>query len=76
MLVKKMNENMIYNAGKQDYSYLAQPALWQTVEEFRYEAPSTIWALRNQAIALATLVFWFGMALTVALAATRRMRVD
>ena len=76
MLVKKMNENMIYNAGKQDYSYLAQPALWQTVEQFRYEAPSTIWALRNQAVALVTLVFWFGMALTVASAATRGMRVD
>jgi ABC-2 type transport system permease protein len=76
MLVKKMNENMISNAGKQDYSYLAQPALWQTVEEFRYEAPSTGWALRNQAIALAMLVVWFGIALTSALVATRRMRVD
>jgi ABC-2 type transport system permease protein len=75
MLVKKMNENMISNAGKQDYSYLAQPALWQTVEEFRYEAPSTGWALRNQAIALAMLVVWFGIALTSALVATRRMRV-
>jgi ABC-2 type transport system permease protein len=76
MLVKKMNENMISNAGKRDYSYLAQPALWQTVEEFRYEAPSTGWALRNQAIALAMLVVWFGIALTIALAATRRMRVN
>jgi ABC-2 type transport system permease protein len=76
MLVKKMNEDMIYNAGKQDYSYLAQPALWQTVEDFRYEAPSTGWALRNQTISLATLALWFVLTLTGASAATRRMRVD
>ncbi|MDX2032230.1 MAG: DUF3526 domain-containing protein [Blastocatellia bacterium] len=40
MLIKKMNDDMTYNAGKQDFTYLAQPALWQTVEDFRYEAPS------------------------------------
>jgi ABC-2 type transport system permease protein len=76
MLVKKMNEDMIYNAGKQDYSYLAGATLWQTVEDFRYEAPSTTWALRNQAISLATLALWFIMTLSGALMATRRMRVD
>jgi ABC-2 type transport system permease protein len=75
-LVKKMNGDMTYNAGKQDFSYLAQPALWQTVEDFRYEAPSTGWALRNQTISLAMLALWFVVALTGALTATRRMRVD
>jgi hypothetical protein len=71
-----MNENMIYNAGKQDYGYLAGPALWQTVEDFRYEAPSTGWALRNQTISLTMLALWFVMALTGALVTTRRMRVN
>lgn len=75
-LVKKMNGDMTYNAGKQDFSYLAQPALWQTVEDFRYEAPSTGWALRNQTISLAMLALWFVVALTGALTATRKMRVD
>jgi ABC-2 type transport system permease protein len=75
-LVKKMNDDMTYNAGKQDFSYLAQPALWQTIEDFRYEAPSTAWALRNQTISLAALALWFVAALTSALMVTRRMRVD
>jgi len=75
-LVKKMNDDMTYNAGKQDFSYLAQPALWRTVEDFRYEAPSTVWALRNQTVSLAILALWFFTALTSALMATRRMRVD
>jgi ABC-2 type transport system permease protein len=76
MLVKRMNEDMIHNAGKQDYSYLAQPALWQTVEDFRYEAPSTLWALRKNTISLAMLALWFILALTGALIATRKMRVE
>jgi len=75
-LVKKMNDDMTYNAGKQNFSYLAQPALWQRVEDFRYEAPSTAWALRNQTISLAVLALWFVAALTSALMGTRRMRVD
>jgi ABC-2 type transport system permease protein len=75
-LVKKMNDDMTYNAGKQDFGYLAQPSLWRTIEDFRYEAPSTGWALRNQTISLAMLALWFVVALTGALTATRRMRVD
>jgi ABC-2 type transport system permease protein len=75
-LVKKMNDDMTYNAGKQDFSYLAKPALWQTVEDFRYEAPSTGWALRNQTISLAMLALWFVFAMTCAFMATWKMRVD
>jgi ABC-2 type transport system permease protein len=76
MLVKKMNDDMTYNAGKQDFSYLAQPAVWRTVEDFTYDAPSTGWALRNQAVALALLAVWFVVALAAALFFTARMRAD
>jgi ABC-2 type transport system permease protein len=76
MLVKKMNDDMTYNAGKQDFSYLAQPAVWRSVEDFRYEAPSTGWVLRNQAISLVLLTLWFVAAGAAALIVTKRMRVD
>jgi ABC-2 type transport system permease protein len=76
MLVKKMNDDMTYNAGKQDFSYLAQPAVWRSVEDFRYEAPSTGWVLRNQAVGLALLALWFVAAAVVALICTRKVRVD
>ncbi len=76
MLIKKMNDDMTYNAGKQDFSYLAQPAVWQSVDAFQYDAPSTGWALRNQRISLGVLAFWFLGAMTLALFSTRRMRVE
>jgi ABC-2 type transport system permease protein len=75
-LVKKMNDDMAYSAGKQDFSYLAQPALWQSVEDFRYEAPSTGWALRNQTISLAILVLWAAAVLVVASLVVTRVKVD
>jgi ABC-2 type transport system permease protein len=76
MLVKKMNDDMTFNAGKQDFSYLAQPAVWQSVEDFRYEAPSTGWVLRNQAISLVLLTLWFVAAGVVALICVKKVRVD
>jgi ABC-2 type transport system permease protein len=75
-LVKKMNDDMTYNAGKQDFSYLAQPALWQNVEDFRYEAPSTGWALRNQAVSLAILVLWSVAVLVVTSLVVSRVKVN
>lgn len=76
MLVKKMNDDMTYHAGKQDYSYLAQPAVWQSVEGFEYDAPSAGWALRNQALSLSLLALWFVAALGAALICTARMRAE
>ena len=76
MLVKQMNDDMTYNAGKSDFSYLAQPAVWQKVPDFEYAAPSTGWALRHQTISLALLALWFVVATAAALIATKRMRVD
>lgn len=76
MLVKKMNDDMTYNAGKQDFTYLAQPALWQTVEDFHYEAPSASWALSKQTVSLALLTLWCVAALASAIVLARRMQVD
>lgn len=76
MLIKKMNDDMTVNAVNKDFTYLAQPALWQTVEDFHYEAPSTIWALGNQKFSLALLVFWCAASLASAIVMARRMRVD
>jgi ABC-2 type transport system permease protein len=75
-LVKKMNDDMTYNAGKQDFGYLAQPALWQTVEGFRYESPSTGWALRNQAVSLAILVLWVVAILVVMPLTVAKVKID
>jgi ABC-2 type transport system permease protein len=76
MLVKMMNDDMTYNAGQSDFSYLAQPAVWQKVKDFEYATPSTAWALRHQTISLAMLALWFVAATAAALRATGKMRVD
>jgi len=76
MLVKKMNDDMTYNAGKQDFSYLAQPAVWRSVEGFEYDAPSTGWALRNQVASLGLLALWFVASASAALTFTARIKVD
>lgn len=75
-LVKKMNDDMTFNAGKEDFSYLAKPALWQTVEDFRYDAPSAAWALSKQTVSLLLLTLWCIAALALATVTTARMRVD
>ncbi|MBL8172121.1 MAG: hypothetical protein JNJ50_28440, partial [Acidobacteria bacterium] len=75
-LVKKMNDDITFNAGKEDFSYLSKPALWQTVEDFRYDAPSAWWALSKQTVSLALLTLWCVAALTLAAVTTARMRVD
>jgi ABC-2 type transport system permease protein len=76
MLVKMMNDDMTYNAGKADFSYLAQPAVWNQVPDFKYDAPSTLWALRHQTISLSLLALWFVAAIAAALWATAKMRLD
>jgi ABC-2 type transport system permease protein len=75
-LVKKMNDYMAYHAGKQDFDYLAQPAVWQSVGDFRYEAPSLGWALRNQSVSLAILVLWAVAVLAVTPLIVERVKVD
>jgi ABC-2 type transport system permease protein len=75
-LVKKMNDDMTYSAGKQDFSYLAQPALWQTVKDFRYEAPSAGWALRNQAVSLAIIILWAAAVIVATPLVVAQVKID
>jgi ABC-2 type transport system permease protein len=74
--VKMMNDDMTYKAGKADFSYLAAPALWQTVPEFLYEAPAATKALKNQIISITVLSLWFIIACAVAFATITRMKID
>jgi ABC-2 type transport system permease protein len=75
LFIKQMNDDMTYHAGKQDFTYLAHPAVWASVPDFKYEAPATSWVLRQQRISLALLALWFMAAVFIALLATRRMRI-
>jgi len=74
MLIKKMNDDLTYQAVKQDFTYLAPPKLWQTVEEFQYTAPSTAWALRSQAVSLSLLLLWCVSTFAAAIWTARRSR--
>jgi len=72
LLVRKMNDHLTYEAVKKDFSYLAPPELWQTVEEFEYTAPPTSWILRQQALSLALLLLWGVSSLAAAIWIARR----
>jgi len=74
MLVKKMNDDLTYQAVNQDFTYLAPPKLWQTVEEFQYTAPSTTWALRSQAVSLSLLLLWCVSTFAAAIWTAQRSR--
>jgi ABC-2 type transport system permease protein len=73
---KMLNEDMMYNAGRADYGYMANTGLWARVPQFQYELPGIIWALRTQELPIAMLAFWFLASSIAAVIAVRRMRVD
>jgi ABC-2 type transport system permease protein len=73
---KMLNEDMMYNAGRADYGYMANADLWARVPQFQYELPGVVWALRTQALPIALLAFWFLASSVAAVIAVRRMRVD
>jgi ABC-2 type transport system permease protein len=74
-LVKMMNDDMTYNAGKADFSYLAEPELWSRMPDFSYEAPAAFDMLKDQIAGVAMLAFWFIAATAAALLSAVRMRV-
>jgi ABC-2 type transport system permease protein len=76
VLVKKMNDDMTIHAGKEDFGYVAQPAVWQSVDAFTYEAPSLTWALKRQSLSLLLLALWAVTAFVAAAAMTSRMKAD
>ncbi|HXG64364.1 MAG TPA: DUF3526 domain-containing protein [Blastocatellia bacterium] len=76
MLVKAMNDDMTYNAGKADFSYQAGPELWKQVPAFQYTMPPVGRMLGGQAFSIAILSLWLIGGAVLAVAATARMRVE
>ncbi|MEW6737878.1 MAG: DUF3526 domain-containing protein [Acidobacteriota bacterium] len=76
MFIKMMNEDMIVHAVKEDFSYQASPALWQTVPDFKYNAPGVGWVLRNHIVGVIMLMLWFIAATVALLVAIKKIRVD
>ncbi|MBX3276726.1 MAG: DUF3526 domain-containing protein [Acidobacteria bacterium] len=76
VLVKAMNDDMTFNAGRSDYAYQAGPELWSSVDDFSYTAPTARWVLRRQAMSAVLLALWFVAAMGAAMGAAARVRVD
>lgn len=56
--IKQLNENMIQNAGNQDFAYLADPSLWKQVPQLQYRPPAFSWVLSHYGAHLAILGLW------------------
>ena len=76
LLIRKMNDDLTYQAVNRDFSYQAPPSLWQTVEEFRYDAPTTRTALAQQRLSLGLLSLWCLASLTTAIVLAHRLKID
>jgi ABC-2 type transport system permease protein len=74
-LNKLMNEDyMIHGAGKQTYN--ANETLWKNTPEFRYQLPSTSWAVETQVLPLVMLLVWAAGAIGLAWLAVKRIGID
>ncbi|MFN9742220.1 MAG: ABC transporter permease [Acidobacteriota bacterium] len=76
LLIRKMNDDLTYQAVNRDFSYQAPSSLWQTVEEFRYDAPTTRTALAQQRLSLGLLSLWCLASLTTAIVLAHRLKID
>jgi ABC-2 type transport system permease protein len=75
-IVKLLNEDMIQNAGAEDFDYLADPALWGKVPQFEYTPPGFGWVLRHQFGNLLILGLWCAATAFMAIRMIGKMRVD
>ncbi|MDZ7359649.1 MAG: DUF3526 domain-containing protein [candidate division KSB1 bacterium] len=75
-IVKLLNDDMAQNAGNQDYDYLADPALWSKVPQFKYSPPSFALVFRHQFGNLLILGMWCAATAFAAVAAVGKMKVD
>jgi ABC-2 type transport system permease protein len=73
-LNKAMNLNLANNSRTGEYYYFAGRSLWESIPEYRYDAPSAVWALRRQALPVGILTAWLAAALAALLFAVRRVR--
>ncbi len=73
---KMMNDDMMKNAGKKDFQYLANQNLWQSIPPFQYTLPATNWALQTQKFSLAMLLLWALVSVGAAAWTVKNLRVD
>jgi ABC-2 type transport system permease protein len=75
MLVKRMNDDMTFNAGKADYDYKAGADLWRQVPDFNYTAQSGRVVFGRQWPSLLALLLWFTAASVFAIVAGKKATV-
>lgn len=72
-IVKLLNDDMTKNAGREDFEYKADPALWATIPDFSYAAPG--WQVsRGGLLDLGILALWTILGFAAAGYAVRRWR--
>ncbi|MBM3263684.1 MAG: DUF3526 domain-containing protein [candidate division Zixibacteria bacterium] len=76
MLVKKMNDHMIDNAGKQDFAYMVNAEVWKTVPTFEYTLPDVRWVLGNQITSVLLIGVWAIAGIVALVVASNRIRTD
>lgn len=74
--VQLLNKDMVENAGKKDYQYIASTDLWKKIPDFSYSAPSAGQILSRQLLSIAILLAWFVASLSALVFAVRRLRTE
>jgi ABC-2 type transport system permease protein len=75
MIQRVMNQDIEAHRIAAGQAYTAGKGLWQKVPEFNYEQPNATWVLMNYRSSIVILVLWVVLAVSVALAASRRVEV-
>ena len=57
--VKRLNEDMIQNAGPEGYGYVTDDSFWRSLPDFSYEPPTLGSALANIWVDILVLFGWF-----------------
>jgi ABC-2 type transport system permease protein len=76
MLNRALNEDMMLNAGRKDYGYMADASLWSSAPQFSYELPGAGWALGTRKLPMLMLAVWFAASVGMAAFAVMRLKVD
>lgn len=72
-MIKMLNEDYMYNAGAQGYSYTADATLWAQFEDFHYSRPTLTQVLRVYALELLLLLLWLVASTALAYIAVQRV---
>ena len=74
-LVGQLNEAFAKKGGAKGWDYKAGPDLWQKVPPFSYSAPAIAQAAATHLVSIVALLLWLVVAIGLALASARRVRV-